>query len=262
MSPLEAFYYTDPMCARSWAVEPARRRAEYQFAGAPPLTYVMGGLARELVPLDALRAWLDAAERSAMPVDPRVWLDAPPRGSYAACIAVIVAGEQGLAGPYLRRAREAVALERRPLDDASALVLLAREVPGLDVGRFQIGLGSHAVLETFGRELERARSGVEEALPRLEIVSAGGTTTRVLGEALLDPEGWSAALVAAGATPRGVAPPSVEQALREHGRLATAEVAALCDLPGPAAPARLWQLAGEWRVRPDRFLGGEMWALA
>jgi putative protein-disulfide isomerase len=259
---MEAFYYTDPMCARSWAAEPARRRAEYRFAGELSLTYVMSGLAREFgPPLPLLRAWLDAAEGSGMPVDPRLWLDAPPRGSYAACIAVIVAGEQGLAAPYLRRAREAVALERRALDDGAALLALAREVPGLDAERFRNGLGSHGALEAFGAELERARGG-DAARPRLEVIGPDGAVTEVSGAALLAPEAWTEALIAAGATPSAAPAPTVEQALRDHGRLATAEVAALCELPGPLAPAELWRLAAQWRARPERHLGGGMWTAA
>jgi predicted DsbA family dithiol-disulfide isomerase len=260
---VDAFYYTDPMCAWSWAAEPARRRAEREFDGELRLTYVMGGLAREFgPPLATVAAWLDAADASGMPVDPRLWLQAPPRGSFAACIAVVVAGEQGLAAPYLRRAREAVALQRRPLDEASALVQVARQVPGLDVARFQIGLSSHAVLEVFGTELERARAGGPDGLPRLEVSDSRGRTREVRGPALLDPQAWIGALRDAGATPSAQVPPSVEPALREHGPLATAEVAALCDLPGPAAPAELWRLAAEWRVRVERHLGGEMWVPA
>jgi hypothetical protein len=53
--------------------------------------------------------------------------------------------------------------------------------------------------------------------------------------------------------------PGVEEALRRFGRLATPEVAAACDLPGPRAPAELWRLALEWRVRPQRVPGGELW---
>ena len=56
--------------------------------------------------------------------------------------------------------------------------------------------------------------------------------------------------------------PDALEALRIHGRLATAEVAAVCDLPGPRAAAELWRLATEWRVRPTRFLTGELWELA
>jgi hypothetical protein len=54
----------------------------------------------------------------------------------------------------------------------------------------------------------------------------------------------------------------VEEALRRFGRLATPEVAAVCDLPGPRASAELWRLASEWRVRPERALTGELWVAA
>jgi predicted DsbA family dithiol-disulfide isomerase len=263
VSAVEAFYYTDPICAWSWAAEPARLRAERAFASELSLTYVMGGLAREFgPPLQAMRAWLDAAAATGMPVDPRLWLDAPPRGSFAACIAVIAAGEQGLAGAYLRRAREAVAQQRRPLDDAPVLLHVAREVAGLDVARFQLGLGSHAVLETFGAELARTRAGGEDGLPRLELVAGDGTPALLHGAALLDPRAWTDALLACGAQPAPDPAPSIEQALCEHGRLATPELAALCDLPGPAASMELWRLATEWRVRAERRLGGEVWSLA
>ena len=263
MDVLEAFYYTDPMCARSWGAEPARRRAEREYAGGVELTYVMGGLAREFgPPAGLLREWLAVAEHSGMPVDPRLWLDAPPHGSFPACIAVIVAAEQGCAGAYLRRAREAVALQRRALDHASALIEIARDVPGLDVARFENGLGSHAVLETFGEQLARSRAGGEGGLPRLEVLSRDGQAAVVRGPALLDPQAWIDALRSAGARPAPGPPPSVPDALRQYGRLATPEIAALCDLPGPAAPATLWRLAGEWRVRPEHHLGGEIWTLA
>jgi hypothetical protein len=36
----------------------------------------------------------------------------------------------------------------------------------------------------------------------------------------------------------------------------------VCDLPGPRAAAELWRLALEWRVRPRRVLGGELWSPA
>jgi protein-disulfide isomerase-like protein with CxxC motif len=261
MSQVQAFYYTDPMCPWSWAAEPARLSAERAFAGGWSLTYVMSGAAREFGPvLPIVGRWLEAGARSAMPVDPRLWLDAPPRGSFAACIAVIVAGEQGLAAPYLRRAREAVALERRALDHAATLVELARDVPGLDLARFQLGLSSHAVLETFGEERARAQAEADGA-SRLEVMSDAGPV-RVSGDALLDPTAWGSALQSAGAARSDDEPPTIAQALRAHRRLATVEIAATCDLPGPAAPAQLWRLAGDWTVRAERQLGGEMWTLA
>jgi hypothetical protein len=76
-----------------------------------------------------------------------------------------------------------------------------------------------------------------------------------------DPGALRAAALAAGAAPDGGLP-GVEDALRRFGRMATPEVAAVCDLPGPRAAAELWRLASEWRVRPDRVLTGELWAAA
>jgi hypothetical protein len=54
----------------------------------------------------------------------------------------------------------------------------------------------------------------------------------------------------------------VLDALRRFGAMATAEVAAVCELPGPRAPAELWRLAAEWQVRPVRVVTGELWELA
>jgi hypothetical protein len=75
-------------------------------------------------------------------------------------------------------------------------------------------------------------------------------------------EVWRRAALACGAQPADGPRPSVEEALARFGSLATVEVAAVCDLPGPRAPAELWRLAVEWRVRPERFLTGELWTLA
>jgi hypothetical protein len=72
-----------------------------------------------------------------------------------------------------------------------------------------------------------------------------------------------AAAVAAGAVPGSAGgPPSVEDALRRFGTMSTAEVAAVCDLPGPRAPAELWRLALEWRVKAERLGTGYIWSLA
>lgn len=43
---------------------------------------------------------------------------------------------------------------------------------------------------------------------------------------------------------------------------ATPEVAAVCALPGPTAPAELWRLAVAWQVRVHRQATGELWEAA
>ena len=50
--------------------------------------------------------------------------------------------------------------------------------------------------------------------------------------------------------------------VRRYATMTSAEVAAVCNLPGPRAPAELWRLALEWRVNVERVHGGELWTLA
>jgi putative protein-disulfide isomerase len=257
-------YYTDPACPWSWAAEPALRRLQAEFRDELSITYVMGGLAREFArPIETMRQVLDAAAASGMPVDPRLWLDHPPKSSYPACQGVKAAAEQGLDGPYLRVVREGMMVERRALDTADALVDAARRVPGMNVERFAIDLRSHAIVEAFGADLERARAAARNGgrvpFPSFELRGGDGAVHGVYDSG--DVDELRAAATAAGATPAG-ALPGPEAALRRFGRLATAEVAAACDLPGPRAPAELWRLAGEWRVRAERVLTGELWSAA
>jgi predicted DsbA family dithiol-disulfide isomerase len=267
-------YYTDPACPWSWAAEPGLRRLQAEFGDSLSFTYVMGGLAREFhKPIETMHHVLDAAAASGMPVDPRVWLDAPPRSSYPACHAVKAAAEQGLDGPYLRVVREGLMVERRGMDTPEALVDAARRVPGLDVERFKIDLHSAAIAEAFAADLDRARAAAPEThtekrrrvpFPSFEFRAGADANGAAPAAAVYDSGDVGelrAAALGAGATASG-ALPGVEDALRRFGRLATPEVVAACDLPGPRAAAELWRLAAEWRVRAERVLSGELWQAA
>jgi putative protein-disulfide isomerase len=225
-------------------------------------TYVMGGLARDYTNTPDARAgrladWLDVADQGDMPLDPRLWRDSAIASSYPACMAVKAAAEQGpdAAGRYLRAVREGLMRFRRKLDGVEALVEEARRA-GLDVERFRVDLGSHAIVEAFGADLEETRAG--EGIPSPSIVFEGDHGAYEL-------RGYDelrAAAVAAGAQPLGAPAPGVLEALGRFGTMATAEVAAVCALPGPRAQAELWRLAVEWQVRPVRVLTGELWELA
>jgi predicted DsbA family dithiol-disulfide isomerase len=254
--PVRLRYHTDPACPASWAAEPAMRRLVVEFGADLSITYVMGGLAREYAAPHEPRLleWLEHADRSGMPFDPRLWTEGPIRSTYPACIAVKAAAEQGAdpAGRYLRALREGLMCLRRKLDAKEALVEAARGA-GLDVGRFRIDLDSHAILEAFGADLEATRIHTH-GLPFFVV----GDEERVCGPA----DDLRAAVVGAGARPAGDARPDVLAALGRFGRMASAEVEAVCDLPGPRANAELWRLAAEWRVRPVRVLTGMLWEAA
>jgi putative protein-disulfide isomerase len=262
-------YFTDPYCPWSWAAEPHLRRLHVEFGAEVAVTFVIAGLAREITDPGALAlASLDAADASAMPVDPRVFLRDPPTSTHPAGLAVAAVAEQGDPGPYLRRLREAILLEGRRMDTGSALLDAARETGGLDLDRLRIDFGSNAIVERFGADLERARSVAPEhhepgtgrvRTPSVEFRGSADDVHGVYGYAPY--EAWRAAAAAAGAPAAGDGSPAVEDALRRFGRIATPEVAAACDLQGPRAGAELWRLALEWRVQPRRALGGELWSL-
>jgi putative protein-disulfide isomerase len=237
-----------------------------EFGGNLEITYVMGGLAREFddVPAIVMR-WLGDAAASGMPVDPRIWAGDPPRSSYPACIAVRAAAEQGAgaAERYLRVLREGLMCHSRRLDGPDALVKEARRAE-LDLERFRIDLESNAILEGFASDLDESRAVADAAgahLPVLRFLpDDGGEERRVGGK---DPyEEWRAAATAAGASLDSTRPPDVPAALRRFGSMATAELAAVCDLPGPRAGAEAWRLASEWRVRRVPVLFGELWEAA
>jgi predicted DsbA family dithiol-disulfide isomerase len=251
--PVRLRYHTDPACPASWAAEPLVRRLLVEFGADLSITYVMGGLAREYEPPYESRVmeWLEQADRSGMPFDPRLWAEGPIRSTYPACMAVKAAAEQGAEaeGRYLRALREGLMCFRRKLDAKEALVEEARGA-GLDAARFRIDLESNAIVEAFGADLEATRAHGRE-LPFF-----------VAGDEAIGVGDLPAALQRAGARPAGEPSPDVPAALDRFGRLASVEVEAVCDLPGPRANAELWRLAAEWRVRPLRVLTGMLWELA
>jgi hypothetical protein len=242
-------------------------------------TYVMGGLARDYTrspggPEALLAHWLDVADRGGMPIDPRLWREGAIASSYPACMAVKAAAEQAddAGGRYLRLVREGLMCFRRKLDTTEALVEEARRAR-LDVERFRVDAASNAILEAFGTDLEEVR----DPPPGAAVTSSGGGRERISFPSVLfvgsdgsrhgawefrSYEELRSAAEAAGAAVTGEPPPSVLDALRRFGTMATAEVAAVCELPGPRAPAELWRLASEWKVRPVRVVTGELWQLA
>jgi predicted DsbA family dithiol-disulfide isomerase len=256
-------YYTDPACPWSWAAEPSLRRIEGEFGEGVAITYVMGGLARQFSrPVETAHHVLDASAASGMPVDARGWLQDAPRSSHPACLAVLAAAEQGLAGPALRRLREGLMLDRRRLDTPDALVDALGTVPGMDAARLRSDLASSATLERFGEDLARVRAAAPDhhnaagrvPFPSFEVQDAGGVYD---DEAT--PDALSALVRRAGAEP--VQRPDVLGALRRWGRLALPEVAEATGLAFPRAAAELWGLALDHRARPERVGSGVMWGV-
>jgi hypothetical protein len=239
-----------------------------EFGNELAVEYVISGMDREFEDRSHFTfEVLQSGHQSGMPTDARLWLKDPPRSSQPAGIAVKAATEQGDPGPYLRRLREGFFCRGLRLDNADSLLAEARAVGSLDVDRMRIGLASHGVLELLGRDLELARATPSDRhaagrdrvqLPSVEFRGQDGEVHGVYG--FSDFETLRQAAARAGAV-GALSPLSIEEALRRFGTMATAEVAEVCQLPGPVAPARLWEMATEWRVTFERCAGGELWSL-
>lgn len=267
-------------------MEPAIRALMVEFGDGIEWTFVMGGLAREYPPgagqgepgrPGLVQHWLDASAESGMPTDPRVWQEGPMGSTYPACMAVKAAAEQGpdAAYRYLRALREGIFCLRRKLDTTEALVEETRGA-GLDVERFRVALGSHAIVEAFAADLEEARDVPDPVRRQGEVRCSRAVgeervpfpTIRFEGEG--EP-GWTCGFrsheqmretaIAAGTEPSDGARPGVTEALRRFPRMAAVEVAAVCDLPPPRVEAELAQLQLDWRVRPVPVLAGRLWEL-
>jgi predicted DsbA family dithiol-disulfide isomerase len=273
--PVQVRYFTDPGCPWSWAAEPAVRRLMVEFGDSLSWSWLMVGLSRE-IPADTRGTalhWLGVVDRTGMPLDPLLWKEAPIRSTYPACMAAKAAAEQGehAATRYLRGLREGLMCLRRKLDTTEALVEAAREA-GLDVERFRVDLGSHAIVEAFGADLEAARDVPEQARAADAVADVeGGPRVSIPAACFGDGHWWfdtgyedlRAAALAAGATATasGEGGVSVLDALGSFGRMATLEVQEVCRLPGPRAHAELWRLAMEWQVKPIPVLTGHLWEL-
>jgi predicted DsbA family dithiol-disulfide isomerase len=248
-------------------------------------TFVMGGIARSFAPEGSrsgtlepqvvarqMREWLEVSDATQAPVDPLVWVENPIRSTYPACMAAKAAAEQAADGGYryLRLLREGVMCNRRRLDHAEPLVEEARAA-GLDVERFRLALGSHAITEAFAKDLEEteafAQAVTEQPVsssrgaggaPLPSLVFAGDREQRFVA-GFQSYEAYRDGALAAGAQGSAWTPLSIQDAVARFHRLTTKEVEVLCDLPGPRAGAELFRLAEQWKLRPLRSLTGYLW---
>lgn len=288
--PIEVRYYTDPACSWSWASEPQLRKLMWQFGDGLRFRWVMGGLARSYGDdyrddvagitgqgscFDQMMAhWLDVAEETGAPIDPRLWRRNPISSTYPACQAVKAAAEQGpeLEYAYLRCLREGLMTQARKLDHVEALVGEAGPA-GLDVARFRIDIVSNAITEAFATDLDEVRDPPEAAREADQVKTTEGHERVSFPSAVFvatDGErhgvwGWSPyeqyrdAALAAGAQVAQERPPETIEAVERFGRVTTQEAETLTGKPGPVVRAELWTAARDWKLRAVPVLGGEIW---
>ena len=164
---MEVYFFTDPLCPWSWAMEPAvsalRAREDIEFHSI--LVGWLPSLAGRTVEAVAAE-WSDAAAKTRARIDPTYWDRVAPKTSLIACAAVKSAELQGTAkGETLLLAIRRAAFETSA-DVAAAETLVSLAGPaGLQAEMFagDLGVGRYAADDVV--------KAIDPALPLSESVA-------------------------------------------------------------------------------------------
>jgi len=276
---VEITYFTDPYCSWCWATEPMLYRIRETYREQVRIRYVMGGLVRDMADfydsLNDIRTtaevaphWRMVSERSGQPIDERLMEDItdPHFSTWPACIAVKAAQLQSeeIGEAYLRRLRRAALTERRIISHPEVYRELAREVPGLDLARFEGALQDGSAERAFQADLAECRRYGVTGFPTLLFAPAGR---------VLLPHAWEPILVVGHRSfgtyrqvLRRIAPDLMEYEprdpvalLADYGPLTTREVAEILGRTADEVRALLEKLAADGQVESLPVRGGEFW---
>ena len=192
---IDLIEFTDPYCTWCWGSEPILRRIQETYGEQVTIRFVMGGLtdnaAQVRDPANGIGGsdwkrqiaahWLDASSRHGMPVDVSQFAErVAPKSTYPANIAYEAARLQNpdLADRYLRRLREAAAIESRSIHLPEVQAELAEEL-GLDRVRFLIDLAGPA-REAFAGDLRFCHESGARGFPTF-LISSGGRVRLLRG---------------------------------------------------------------------------------
>ncbi len=172
------YYIADPMCSWCWGFQNTLEAVRKALPIDLPLTYVMGGLARdsdedmpEHTRAYVQNAWREVTARTGASFNWAFWEKCKPkRSTYPSCRAFYGAQRQNSeAGPALFEAiQRAYYQEARNPSDLDTLIALAGEVaPPLDVDRFRKDLASPEVEQMMQNGFSLRRSMNANQFPSL-----------------------------------------------------------------------------------------------
>lgn len=179
---IEITSFTDPYCTWCWGSEPILRRIEHVYDDQVSINFKMGGLVKNIHQFhdyanniggsewyrQVARHWLEASQRHGMPVDEKVWYDIKNDfiSTHPANIAFKAAEFQdtGTAKKFLRRMREAVAAERKPIHNIEVQAMLAQEV-GLEHEQFLEDIKNGKAEKAFKDDLQECHLRGATAFP-------------------------------------------------------------------------------------------------
>lgn len=181
---IDILEFTDPVCVWCWGSEPVLRALKFQFGDKLRLGYVMGGLVEnandfhdpannigggpEAMNAQVGKHWIEASQRNGMPVGTEGFhlFSDELASTYPQNIAYKAAQQQSeeLAQKFLRRMREAAAVEMMVTSDVTVQLQLAAEV-GLDVGEFLDAINNGTAEAAFYEDMQFIRSFGSRGFP-------------------------------------------------------------------------------------------------
>jgi putative protein-disulfide isomerase len=179
-------YFTDPLCAWSWAFEKEWQQLKQNLGERLHVTYHMGGLIPDWKtfndstnsvtrPLQMGPVWMHIAEVTNVKLNHVIWMRNPPTSSYPACIAFKCAEIQSkkLADTYLFILREAAMVQGQNISKTEVLLGLADnpalELEGFNKAKFKEDLFNGAGLEAFRKDLHLVQTNRITRFPALVI---------------------------------------------------------------------------------------------
>ncbi len=209
------YAFSDPLCTWCWGSELLLRKIAWRYRDHVEIKYVMGGMVKDVLEMnpnlennpetmDAInkamgKSWERASERHQMPVNGSVMKLFSPeyRSSFPQNKAFLVAKlqDERKADRFLRRIREATAVEGKQTNVPDVMATLATEVD-LDAGQLLEDLQSEKARELFEENIYFARNSDVDRLPsylitygREEILLSGGQEYQLFKSIILGMSG-------------------------------------------------------------------------
>ena len=197
--PVEAEFYTDPLCAWSRALWPHWRRLLAEHGGRLRWRLRLGGMIRDWRsfedPLHAVSRpaqmgplWMQVRHTTGIEADGRIWSEDPPHSSIPACLAVKAAELQSPeAGVrYLEVAWDAVMSERRNTARRDVLIQLAQELAEaepelLDPERLADEMGGEPAIAALREDLGLVHSRAITRFPAVTFRRHDGEGLMIVG---------------------------------------------------------------------------------
>lgn len=181
---LEIIEFTDPVCTWCWGSEPVLRALKAKYGEQLEISFIMSGLVEDIRTFEDVeydiggdpaesnsqiaQHWLEASEQHGMPVTTNtlVLFSAEHPSSYPQNIAYKAAQFEGqiLADLFLRRIREATAVEAKQTNRDEVLLALAKGV-GLDTERLLTHCIDGTAQAAFEMDLATTKAYDVELLP-------------------------------------------------------------------------------------------------